>query len=991
MDFQSVWLSDPQTFAVNRMPARSFYQSTDGHGNSLSVNLGGRWNFHYALTPRQTPEGFEQTEFDDSAWDTIAVPGYIQLQGGGKYGTPHYVNTMYPWDGHEKLVPPQIPADYNPVGSYRKTFTVPEHWGGGPVLLRFDGVETAVALWCNGSFIGYSEDSFTTAEFDLTPAIRYGQPNLLAVQVFRFSSASWLEDQDFWRFSGIFRNVSLFTLPACALWDVKLTPTLNDDYSQGTLTAELLLRGEAGSATLCADGQTEERAATENRCTITLAIPSPRLWSAEHPNLYACEICIKDKTGAVTERAQIQIGFRRFELRGGLMLINGQRIVFNGVNRHEWNQRGGRVITREDMITDIVTMKRSNINAVRTSHYPNCNLWYELCDRYGLYVIDEMNLETHGTWQKMGAVVPDEHTVPGDNPLWLDAVLDRANSMLQRDKNHPSVLIWSCGNESCGGSVLFEVSQFFRRTDPTRLVHYEGVFHDRRYNATSDMESQMYTSAADVEQFLRNYPEKPFIMCEYAHAMGNSCGALHKYTDLADAEPRYQGGFIWDYIDQGILTTDSGGRKYLACGGDFGDRPTDGNFCGNGLVYADRSPTPKLAEVKACYQPFQITVAQSSCTIWNKNLFTNLDEYSIRIELRRQGGILLCNHISQSCPPSKTATFDLPFSIPQQSGEYTIDVSVCLRQDTLWAANGSVIAFGQTVVARTAPVAASPLPVTVIEGDVNIGVTGKDFSLLFAKDKGLVSYRFRGKELLCAAVQPNFWRAPTDNDRGWNMPHSHAYWKSAGLYTIITACGVTSSPLCAVITAQYQLPGGKALDLCYAVTGDGRVEVTMTWQGGAVASVPEFGMQLILPRDLTEVDYYGMGPEENYSDRMRGARLGRFGYHIADALCPYLKPQESGARTGVRCAAVLDTNGCGLKFSADGMLFSALHYTPHEVEAAHHVTDLPPVYKTVVRCALGQMGLAGDNSWGATPHPEYLLPLAQGQRFVFAFQGVAGV
>lgn len=897
---------------------------------------------------------------------------------------------MYPWDGHEKLTPPQIPQEYNPVGSYRKWIEVPEGWQDGPLLLRFDGVETAVAVWCNGSFVGYSEDSFTSAEFYLTAVLRRGQPNLLAVQVFRFTSASWLEDQDFWRFSGIFREVSLLTLPQTAIWDVGLVPQLDETLSHGTLTAQVRLHGTTqGSLTLGVDGQTVECPVTGDCCELSLNIEAPRLWSAEHPESYPCLLVLRDEGGRVLQQVELSIGFRRFVMKDGLMQLNGKRIVFRGVNRHEWNCRTGRVVSHEDMIADIVTMKRHNINAVRTSHYPNASEWYDLCDQYGLYVIDEMNLETHGTWQKLGAVVPDEHTVPGDNPLWRDAVLDRANSMVQRDKNHPSILIWSCGNESCGGSVLHEVSQFFRQTDPTRLVHYEGVFHDRRYNDTSDMESQMYTPAAGIEAFLADHPEKPFIMCEFAHAMGNSCGALHKYTDLTDTQPRYQGGFLWDYIDQGLLTTDDRGREMMAYGGDFGDRPTDGNFCGNGLVYCDRTLTPKLAEVHACYQSFTLLVSERDCTIQNKTLFTDLGDYDICMVLCREGRELIRNVTRRSCAPGDRVTLQLPFAIPGQPGDYTVNVSVCLGESTCWASAGHAVAFGQGIIRRkaTAPVACT-LPITVVEGDVNLGIKGKDFSVLFAKNVGLTSYRYRGRELLKMPIQPNFWRAPTDNDRGWNMAHSHAQWKVEGPYALLTGSSLETTTNEAAITAHYLTPQGQRLELCYRVTGDGRVEVTMIWQGEAIRSVPEFGVQLVLPDSLCRVDYFGLGPEENYSDRTCGAHLGRFDYRIDDALCPYLKPQESGARTGVRRAATVDSDGHGLLFQGTEMTFSALGYTPHEVEAAKHGTELPPITKTVVRCALGQMGVAGDNSWGAAPHEEYLLPLVPGQRFVFSFQGI---
>lgn len=987
-EFDKAWLTDPEVFEVNRLPARFSNKSLDANKNSLACSLNGNWEFHYAPILEGSPKGFYSPQYDSTDWDTIAVPGYIQLQGDGKYGHPHYVNTMYPWDGHEKLLPPQIPHNYNPIGSYRRWFNVPQGWDNS-VFVRLDGAETAIAVWCNGNFVGYSEDSFTPAEFDLTTVINRDAPNLLAIQVFRFSSASWLEDQDFWRFSGIFRDVVLFTLPETAIWDAGINVQLNEELTHATLNVDLLFRGPCvGSATLAANGQEISCRLSSDSCLLSLQVASPRLWSAEHPELYPCILTLQDAMGEVTQIIELAVGFRRFEMKQGLMLINGKRIVFKGVNRHEWNCYNGRVISHEDMIKDIITMKQSNINAVRTSHYPNSCEWYDLCDEYGLFVIDEMNLETHGTWHKNGVVAIDEHSLPADNALWMEAVLDRANSMYQRDKNHASILIWSCGNESGGGLVLYEASEFLRHKDKSRLIHYEGVFNDRRYNATSDMESQMYTPVHEIERFLKANPEKPFIMCEYSHAMGNSCGGLHKYTDLTDSEMRYQGGFIWDYIDQGIMVKDENGGESPAYGGDFEDRPTDSNFCGNGLVYCDRTPTPKLAEAKACYQDFAFIISEEECTIQNKALFSNLDEYHISIKLHERERELFSGILQQECAPGKSISFALPFDLPKAAGEYTIDISVCLLSNTLWANAFYPIAFGQKIITHKATQTECTLPITVVEGDVNFGISGEGFSVLFAKNGGLLSYKYKERELLKAPVQLNFWRAPTDNDRGAKMPHTHAKWKSAGLYACLKDSSIAHDGTKAVITAQYILPQGDEVGLCFTVTGDGRVEVALTWLGGAEPSVPELGIQLVLPKELFKVSYYGLGPQENYSDRMRAAFLALHEYLINDALCHYLKPQESGARQGVREAAVLDEEGHGLMFFGDEMMFSALCYTSHEIEAAQHIGDLPPANKTVVRCSMGQMGIGGDNSWGATAHDEYLLSIKEGQRFVFSFKGI---
>ena len=989
MEFDPKWLTDPQVFQVNRLPAHASYMVRGADGAPLEQTLDGAWKFFYAQTPGGSPQEFYREGYDVSGWDEIAVPGYIQLQGGGKYGTPHYVNTQYPWDGHERLEPPAVPERYNPVGCYVRGFAVPQSWDG-PVCVRFDGVETAFAVWCNGVFIGYSEDSFTPAEFDLTPAVHRDGENRLAVRVYRFSSASWLEDQDFWRMSGIFRSVALFTKAQTHLADLWVKPQLSEDLAAGTLRAELKLEGMCvGEATLTLDGKTVLAPVTGGHAVLELPVERPRLWSAEAPELYTYEVTLTDAAGHLLETVRGKAGFRRFELRDGLMLLNGRRIVFKGVNRHEWNCRTGRAVTMEDMVSDVRTMKQNNINAVRTSHYPNRTEWYDLCDEYGLYVIDETNLETHGTWQR-----PDgaESALPGDRPEWLGAVLDRANSMLQRDKNHASVLIWSCGNESFGGRDIYEMSRFFRETDPTRLVHYEGVFHDRRYPDTSEMESQMYTPAADVAAFLEKHPEKPFIMCEYMHAMGNSCGAMDRYTRMTDVIPQYQGGFIWDWVDQGIETDNCLGERCLACGGDFGDRPSDFEFVGNGLLFADRTPTPKLAQAKGCYQDFDILPDETGVTVKNKSLFTDTADYVLLVELTKNGARVKSGECSLQAVPGETARAELPFAVPQAPGEYTVDASLCLRENARWAAKGHCVAFGQWHISRKAPEKPCTLPVTLVEGDCNIGVHGRDFSLLFTKNAqgSVISYRWKGRELLQRPIALNFWRAPTDNDTAAGMELAHLPFKTAGLYAKLRRAKAETDGTSVRIHAKYALPGGARANVTYTITGDGKVEAALKWKGKAVESVPEFGLMLTLPAEYRNVAYYGMGPGETYSDFTSGAHMGLFGFDAHTALQPYFNPQESGARTGVQAAAVTDAAGFGLCLAGNGFMLSALPYTPHEVENARRQYELPPKVKTVVRCAKGQLGVAGDNTWGAGPHAEYHVALEKGETFRFTFGGMGG-
>lgn len=990
MEFDANWLSDPRVFAVNRLPAHASGTLFGADGKPLEISLDGAWKFFYSPTPAGAPEDFYKEGHDISGWDEIMVPGYIQLQGGGKYGVPQYVNVDYPWDGHEALTPPQVPQRFNPVGCYVREFAVPAAWDG-PVCVRFDGVETAFAVWCNGAFIGYSEDSFTPAEFDLSGAVRRAGVNRLAVRVYRFSSASWLEDQDFWRMSGIFRSVALFTKARLHLADLWVKPILAEDLSRGILRVELTVEGEGpGEAELSANGQSVRAPVRDGGAALEIPLLYPKLWSAESPARYPYAITLYSASGAVLERTQGHAGFRRFEIRDGVMRLNGARIVFKGVDRHEWNCRTGRAVTREDMLRDVCLMKQNNINAVRTSHYPNRTEWYDLCDEYGLYVIDETNLETHGTWAAQTGL-PDA-AVPGDHPEWLDAVLDRANSMLQRDKNHPSVLFWSCGNESWGGKDIFEMSRLFHEADPSRLVHYEGIMQDRRYPDTSDVESQMYTPAAEVASFIAAHPEKPFILCEYMHAMGSSCGAMEKYTRMTDTVEQYQGGFVWDWIDQGILRTGPLGKPCFAYGGDFGDRPCDFEFVGNGLLFADRTPTPKLAQVKGCYQDFDLVPTASEVLLTNKRLFTDASAYDLTLSLCRNGVCLRSTVYTPHAAPGETVRIALPFTLPEAPGDYTINAALTLRADEPWAKAGHCVAFGQYAFSRAVEEPPCEEPVELVEGLMHIGVHGKDFSLLFAKTSrcNLISYRWRGRELLERPIALNFWRAPTDNDSAAGMEREHLAFKTAGLYPTLRGVKTKCDGKEARIRIQYALSDGRRVNLTYTVTGDGKVRAALKWKDKPVESVPEFGLMLTLPAACRNVTYYGLGPGESYADFTHGVHMGLFRYNAHTALQPYFTPQESGARMGVRAAAVTDKEGVGLWFSGSGMMFSALPYTPQEIENAHHQYELPPKVKTVVRCAKGQLGLGGENTWGAKPHPEYHLALAKNETFAFCFGGMGG-
>lgn len=603
-NFDSNIIKNPEIFEQNRLAAHSDHvcyknelEKIKGK-SSLRYDMNGLWKFAYAKNQSLAPCGFEAADYDCKGWDEIRVPAHIQMEG---YDVPIYTNTTYPWEADESIKPGEVPEIFNPVASYVKYFTIPENMKNKRVCISFQGVESGFALWLNGHYVGYSEDTFDPSDFELTDYIVEGE-NKLAVRVWKWTSSSWCEDQDFYRFSGIFRDVFLYAVPCAHVKDLSVVPTLNDTFDEGTLSVSIKADGDGiASVKLYELGDLSvekyDRAKllleefdielrNKEICEGSCNVKNPLLWSAEKPNLYEVKIIVKDTHGNETEFISQLAGFRRFEMVDGLMKLNGKRIVFKGVNRHEFSSITGRVPNRDEVIKDIVTMKKNNINAIRTSHYPDDSMLYKLCDIYGIYMIAENNLESHGTWEAYNKGYVDlDFVVPKDKPQWREMMLDRANSCYQRDKNHPAILIWSCGNESFGGKTIYEMSQLFRQLDKHRLVHYEGVFSDRSYNDTSDMESQMYTPAAGIEKFLAEHPEKPFICCEYTHAMGNSCGAMHKYTELTDREPRYQGGFIWDYIDQSIYKKDRYGKWFLTYGGDFGDRPTDGDFSGNGICY----------------------------------------------------------------------------------------------------------------------------------------------------------------------------------------------------------------------------------------------------------------------------------------------------------------------------------------------------------------------------------------------------------------------
>ena len=842
--------------------------------------------------------------------------------------------------------------------------------------------------------------------------------------MWKWTSSSWCEDQDFYRFSGIYRDVYLYAVPATHVWDVRIVPTLDESLKKGTLSVKLKTEGdghaklslyEVGNLSIKDNGDNKklihemDTDLVSDELTVVSELEKPILWSAEEPNLYELNIEISDEKGHLVEYITQYVGFRRFEMAAGIMKLNGERIVFKGVNRHEFSSISGRVPNREELIKDIVTMKRNNINAIRTSHYPDDSALYELCDIYGLYLIAENNLESHGTFEAYGKGYVDlDFVVPKDHDEWMGMMLDRVKSCYERDKNHPAILIWSCGNESYGGKVIYEMSQLFRKLDPNRLVHYEGIFHDRSYNDTSDMESQMYPSVEAIKEHLKNEKEKPFICCEYSHAMGNSCGAMHKYTDLTDTEPRYQGGFIWDYVDQSIYRKDRYGKWFQAYGGDCDDRPTDGEFSGNGIVYGgERDESPKMQEVKFNYQNIAVEfTAEDKFKVINKNLFINTDEYKAYVTLLADGEEVRRVALEMAVDPLSEKEFKLPAVLADymkkvKEPEYVVMVSFVLKHDCLWAEAGYEVAFGQKVYKKEVKAYECNLPVEVNIGNGCINVRGENFSAIFSRiNLGLVSYVYGGVEMLPNYIpRPNFWRAPTNNDNGNNMPQRYAQWKIASMYITTrreklfedTSPVVEKEDNAVKITYTFFMPTTprSSCELSYKVFGDGTIETTLEYDPvKELGDMPEFGMMFKFAADYDTIKWYGLGPEETYADRKHGGKYGVYKNKVADNMAKYLVPQECGNKCNVRYADVTDLKGRGIRFFGDDLSFSALPYTPHELENAAHAFELPEVHYTVVRVAKHQMGVAGDDSWGSLVHPEYLNDVSDKLKFTFCFKGI---
>lgn len=961
------WIENPEIFEVNTVEPHSdhlFY--FDENKTTKEISLNGNWKFKYIKNIDDIDLNFCNEDYNNSHWDNIRVPAHIELSG---YENPKYVNTMYPWDGIEDLVPPSIPQKINRFGLYSKEVEL--DFCDNETYIRFEGVESAIYLWVNGEFIGYSEDTFTPSEFNITKVIKKGK-NKISALIVKFSTGSWLEDQDFWRFFGIFRDVKIYTTPKVHVYDLNIKTELNKDFSGGSLNVELKVKSNSTDAYKIYYEFLGETKEVDEKFQINAT--DIVCWSAEEPKLYDLKIKIYEGDNVI-EIVDEKVGFRKFELDNKLMLINGKPISFRGVNRHEFNCNSGRVVSYEETKEDIIIMKQNNINSLRTSHYPNNSYLYRLCDEFGLYVIDETNLETHGTWMAQGKVLKDsEYIVPHNKDAWRKAVIQRGKNMLERDKNHPSIIIFSCGNESYGGDVIADLADYFRETDSSRLVHYEGIFHDRSFNNTSDMESHMYTYPEKIVEYLENAPEKPIIMCEYSHSMGNSSGGLHKYIEVEEKYQMYQGGFIWDFVDQSLLVKNDVGVPYFTSGGDFYDRPNDGNFCGNGIVFADRSITPKMAEVKFLYSPIKIEIFEKDFQVTNKNLFISTDDYNFIYKIFKMGELVRSEKLNIYIESNTSEKFTLPKECLSDEFEYTIVIECVLKNSNNWASAGHEVSHGQKVINKYSTRKHALDNVKVTNGGSTIGITLKNSTYLIDKNTGfLTSINQDGIEYLKMPLRPNFWRAPIDNEIGSGLVNEFAQWKMADLYLKLSNIEILSEG----VKVQYKLPEPLNEEICsvtYTFNDDNSLNVDIKLENTKnIHIMPIFGIKFKLNKDYNNFQWYGNYNLESYVDRKESSKIILNKNKVSENYINYLKPQECGNKTDVRYFEVTNAMGRGLRVSSNEPFeVSALPYTSHEIENAKNSSELPSISSTVIAVSKFNTGVGGDDSWGAKPHKEYI-------------------
>jgi beta-galactosidase len=975
-----------------------------------TLSLDGIWKFNLVKTPDQRPYWFFKDDYDTRDWNDIAVPSNWEMKG---YDVPIYVNISYP----HKKDPPRIQHDYNPVGSYKRTFSIPSGWKQKEVFLHFGGVASAFYVWINEQLVGYSQDSKTPAEFNITKYLKGGK-NSIAVEVYRWCDGSYLEDQDFWRMSGIQRSVFLHARPKTYIRDFFALGSLENNYVDGLLKVSVSLASfetEDDDLTvevsLFDNGQklyseSEKARLSDGKAEVSFekSLPEIKKWSAEIPDLYTLVLNLKGKNGELLESVSSKIGFRRVEIINSQLLVNGKAIYLKGTNMHEHDDINGHVVDEAAILKDIRVMKSHNINAVRTSHYPQQELWYEMCDKYGLYLIDEANIESHGIGYNKDETLADK-------PEWAVAHMARMKAMVERDKNHPSVIIWSLGNEAGDGNNFLNNYKWTKQRDPSRPVQYERA--EKSTNTTerhTDIVCPMYARIEYLEAYAQDEKnDRPLIMCEYAHAMGNSTGNLQDYWDVIEKYPKLQGAFVWDWVDQGILTTNENGEKYWAYGGDFGEEgvPSDGNFCCNGLTWPDRTPKPGLNEVKKVYQyvGFEpVDLNAGLLKIRNKYDFTDLAQFNFDWEVASDGSVIQSGKIS--FPELKPGS-DLLVKIPLQkiepapATEYFLNIKVSRSEEWNLVPEDHVYASAQFLLASGGEGTAKAVNDQGVlqkktEG-TTLEVAGQDLKVVFNLVTGrMSSLAFKGKELMLKGPEPDFWRAPTDNDYGYTMDRLLGVWKKAGEMAKITKADISQpGPGKVSVTFRYDIPAPDSSKIAgyattYTILGTGDIIISNKFEkiSESIPELPRMGMQMQLPEEFSNLKWYGRGPHENYADRKTSADVGLYESTVADQYVPYIRPSENGYKTDTRWLTLTDDNGTGIMICGTPLIcFSALHNIHDDFEspgnlsryrrdaktANTHTDDVKPRELVNLNIDLGQMGVGGDDSWGARIHPQYRL------------------
>lgn len=998
---------NPEINAVNRAPMHTNYfayssseeaAKADKENSSNFMTLNGIWKFNWVKNADARPTDFYRTDYNDKGWGQMKVPGVWEMNG---YGDPIYVNVGYAWRSQYKNNPPYVPIENNHVGSYRKEIIIPAEWSGKEIFAHFGSVTSNMYLWVNGKYVGYSEDSKLEAEFNLTKYLKPGK-NLIAFQVFRWCDGTYLEDQDFFRYSGVGRNCYLYSRNKKYIQDIRVTPDLDSNYTNGTLNVALNLNG-SGTVELNLTDPAGKSVATaqvngNGQKSVVMDVSNPEKWTAETPNLYTLTATLKNGSNTL-EVIPVKVGFRKIELKGGQILVNGQPVLFKGADRHEMDPDGGYVVSRERMLQDILRMKQLNINAVRTCHYPDDNLWYDLCDQYGIYVVAEANIESHG----MGY---GKETL-AKNPSYKKAHMERNQRNVQRGYNHPSIIFWSLGNEAGYGPNFEQCYTWIKNEDKTRAVQYEQA----GTNEFTDIFCPMYYDYDACKKYSEGNIDKPLIQCEYAHAMGNSQGGFKEYWDLIRKYPKYQGGFIWDFVDQSNHWKNKDGIDIYGYGGDFNKYDaSDNNFNDNGLISPDRRPNPHAHEVGYFYQSIWTTpgdLSKGEIKVYNENFFRDLSAYYMEWQLLANGEVMQTGVVQDlNVAPQQTATLKLNLNTEKicPCKELLLNVTYKLKAAETLMPAGSTVAYDQlTIRPYTAKALelknqkASNLDIVVPvikDNDHNyLIVEGENFIIEFNKHNGYLSrYEADGMQLLNPGAQltPNFWRAPTDNDYGAGLQHRYAVWKNPGLKLTSLKQSIENEQ--AIVQAEYEMKAVKGkLFLTYVINNEGAVKVTQKMEAGKEEKVSDmfrFGMQMQMPENFNEVEYYGRGPVENYADRNHSTLIGKYRQTVAEQFYPYIRPQETGTKTDLRWWRVLNISGNGLQFVGDAPFSaSALNYSIESLDDGvqkdqRHSPEVVKAPFTNLCIDKVQMGLGCVNSWGTLPLEKYRVPY---QDYEFSF------